>query len=215
MNTRAHNPHQPLHKYLLLPLLPLLLCAPALAQPGQHAHDHASEARSRAADAEESNVDFFWRKSDQAFHEGDYERAIGWHRAIVALEPGDIQSWSVASWLMWSLGHGEQATAWIDRGLKANPDSWEMWNEAAEQFELQKLDARALEAYKHALSIQPTGADRQDAQLLRRRLAHAAERSGELELSAQTWRALARDYPDEAVNKNNLARVEALAAARK
>lgn len=193
-------------KYLYLPLL-LLGCAPALAQPSHGEHDHAPDAKSRKT---ESNVDFFWRKSDEAFHKGDYERAIGWHRAIVALEPGDIQSWSVASWLMWSLGHGDEATAWIDKGLRANPDSWEMWNEAAEQFELQKLDPRALEAYKHALEILPADADRQDAQLLRRRLAHAAERQGDLSLSAETWRGLVRDYPDEAVNKNNLARVEAL-----
>lgn len=201
----------PACKYLL-PLLCASLCAPALAQAGDHEHSPTPEAKVRGA---ESNVDFFWRKSDEAFHAGDYERAISWHRAIVALEPGDIQSWGVASWLMWSLGHGDQAAAWLDRGLKANPDSWEMWNEAAEQFEMQKLSARALEAYKHALSILPADADRQDAQLLRRRLAHAAERGGDLYLSAQTWRGLVRDYPSEVVNKNNLARVEALAAAAK
>lgn len=197
-------------KYLLI--LPLL-CAPTLAQPGHEGHDHGAgeHAPSSAARAEESNVDFFWRKSDEAFHKGDYERAIGWHRAIVALAPDDTRSWSVASWLMWSLGRGEDATAWIDRGLKQNPNSWEMWNEAAQQAELQKLAPRALEAYKHALQLLPAEADKQDAQMLRRRLAHAAERGGELELSAQTWRGLVRDYPSEVVNKNNLARVEALA----
>lgn len=198
-------------KYLLL--LPLA-CAPALAQAGHEGHGHApgehAHGEGNAAGAEESNVDFFWRKSDEAFHKGDYERAISWHRAIVALTPGDIRSWGVASWLMWSLGRGEDATAWLDRGLKQNPDSWEMWNEAAQQAELQKLAPRALEAYKHALKILPADADKQDAQLLRRRLAHAAERGKELELSAQTWRGLVRDYPDEPVNKNNLARVEAL-----
>ncbi len=198
-------------KYLLLPLV---WCAPALAQAqGEHSHEHASQAK--AAQGAESNVDFFWRKSDEAFHKGDYERAVMWHHAIVALDPGDIQSWSVASWLLWSLGRGGEAEAWLDKGLKANPNSWEMWNEAAEQFDLQKLDARSLEAYQHALSLLPPDADKQDAQLLRRRLAHSLERSKQLSLAAQTWRDLVRDYPDEPVNKNNLARVEAQVLAAK
>ena len=206
-------------KYLLLLLLS---CAPAVAQPaaqpaaqpkGQpHAHDLAPQPKGQPKGAE-SNVDFFWRKSDEAFHAGDYERAVMWHHAIVALDPGDIQSWSVASWLLWSMGRGADATAWVDKGLRANPGSWEMWNEAGEQFELQKLDARSLEAYQHALQILPADADRQDAQLLRRRLAHSAERNKDLSLAARTWRDLVRDYPDEAVNKNNLARVQAQAQA--
>lgn len=187
-------------------LLLCLSCAPAWAQADEHEHSHAPEARSRV---EESNVDFFWRKSDEAFHKGDYERAISWHRAIVALSPDDVQSWGVAAWLMWSLGRGDEATAWIDRGLRANPGSWEMWNAAAQQADLQKLAPRALESYQHALKLLPTDADKRDAQMLRRRLAHAAERNADLDLSAQTWRDLVRDFPDEAVNKNNLARVQA------
>ncbi len=52
--------------------------------------------------------------------------------------------------------------------------------------------------------------------MLRRRLAHAAERSGDLETSVRTWRDLVKDYPNEPVNQNNLARVEKkLEASRK
>ncbi len=49
--------------------------------------------------------------------------------------------------------------------------------------------------------------------MLRRRLAHAAERVGDLTLSVQTWRDLVRDFPNDVVNKNNLARVEGLQKA--
>ena len=56
----------------------------------------------------------------------------------------------------------------------------------------------------------PANADKNDAQMLRRRLAHAAEKAGNLPLSIFTWRKLVADFPEDAVNKNNLARVENL-----
>ena len=55
---------------------------------------------------------------------------------------------------------------------------------------------------------------RQETQLLRRRLAHAAEKDGDLELSITTWRKLTADFPDEYVNRTNLARVEKLLAEK-
>lgn len=170
--------------------------------------NHTNPARTAAPQvekAEESNVDYFWRKSDEAFHAGDYERAIGWHKAIVALDPGDIESYSVAAWLMWSLGHGDEATQFIQRGLKANPTNWEMWDVAGQQYDLQKKLPDAQDAYTHAVPLLPKA---EDSQMLRRRLAHAAERNGDLTTSVQTWASLAQDFPNEAVNKNNLARIK-------
>jgi tetratricopeptide (TPR) repeat protein len=206
-------------KYLLLPVL---LCAPLCAfagapesEPEGHAHTpgdgHDHSAPKPAKD--ESNVDYFWRKSDEAFHDGDYPRAIALHRAIVALEPGHVESWSLAAWLLWSLGKGEDAVAHIERGLKANPKNAEMWSAAGQHFDLQKLGPRTLEAYKRAVELWPADGDKQEFQMLRRRLAHAADKGGDLALSIETWRGLVRDYPDEPVNKNNLARVEAKAPA--
>lgn len=207
-------------KYLLLPVL---LCAPLCAfadapekepeghvhTPGDgHNHDHAPAT---AKGADESNVDYFWRKSDEAFHAGDYPRAIALHRAIVALEPDHVESWSVAAWLLWSSDKGEDAIAHIERGLKANPQNAEMWSAAGQHFELQKKGPRALESYKRAVELWPVDGDKQEFQMLRRRLAHAADKGGDLALSIETWRGLVRDYPDEVVNKNNLARVEAKA----
>jgi hypothetical protein len=49
----------------------------------------------------------------------------------------------------------------------------------------------------------------ENTNMLRRRLAHAAEKAGDMTLSLETWRGLARDFPNDPVIKNNLARVEA------
>jgi tetratricopeptide (TPR) repeat protein len=193
--------------------------SPAKEHENEHDHDHSAPGHThdrpaQADPAKETNVDYFWRKSDEAFHAGDYERAVSMHRAIVALAPGDVQSYGVASWLLWSLGKGEEARAFIARGLKANPQNWDMWHEAGQHYELQKLSSEALEAYKKALALMPQDTPATDAQMARRRLAHSAERGGDLPLSVQTWRDLVRDFPQEVVNKNNLARVEAKGATK-
>ena len=165
---------------------------------------HAATARGDGK-PEESNVDYFWRKSDEAFHAGDYERAINCHKAIVALDPSQIESYSVGSWLLWSLGRGDEAIQFIQRGLKANPTNWEMWDEAGKEYDLQKKLPDAQDAYTHAVQLLPK---EEDSQMLRRRLAHAAERNGDLATSVKTWEGLAQDFPNEPVNKNNLARVK-------
>ena len=48
-------------------------------------------------------------------------------------------------------------------------------------------------------------------QLTRRRLAHATEKSGDVAGSITIWQGLVTDFPNEQVNKNNLARVQELA----
>jgi len=193
-------------------LLPLALATSTLAQPAApeySGHDHAP-AKIPATD--ESAVDYMWRKADEAFHEGDYERAIGLNKGIVALAPDEVESYGNAAWLLWSLGRGEEAIALIERGVRANPQNWEMWREAAQHYGLQKKEDKARDAYQKAVQFAPPGAD---TQMLRRALAHAAEASGDLGLALSTWRQLVKEFPDEAVNRNNLARVEKLAGGSK
>ena len=179
-------------------------------------HDHSRPSKNPA---DETDVDKFWRLSDEAFHLGDYPRAISFHKSIVILDSHDTESFGVAAWLMWSLGQKNEALAHIERGLKANPGSSEMWNLAGQQYDLQKketpaLAVRAKDAYINAVRFLPADASKEDAQMLRRRLAHAAEKAGDLKLSIATWRALVADYPNDDVNKNNLARVEALSVKK-
>ena len=186
----------------------LAFSLPALAQdaPGHEGHNHGA-----AAPGEESSVDYFWRKSDEAFHAGDYPRAIGCHKAIMALDPTLVESYSLAAWLSWSLDKPAEAVAFIERGLKANPQSVEMWDAAGQHFDLQKRFVDAQKSYGKAVELAGANSD----QMLRRRLAHAHEHAGDLGSSAATWRGLVADFPADVVTKNNLARVEKTRAEQK
>jgi len=182
---------------LALSLLPLasLSAAPAKAKPKPAPQETALEKR----------VDALWEKSDAAFHQGNYPLAVSFHRQIVKLAPDDTESYGDAAWLLWSMGQKADARAFIAQGLRANPNNAEMWDTAGEHYTLEHSFADAKDAFLKAVRL--TGP--KSPELLRHRLAHAAEDSGDLALATQTWTALVRDYPTSTINKNNLARVKA------
>jgi predicted Zn-dependent protease len=166
------------------------------AAPPAH-HDGA------ATPDNETTVDYFWRKSDVAFHAGDYPRCIGLHKAIAVLAPDDVDNYGVGAWLMWSIGNGKEADDFLARGLQANPKDPDMWDTAGQQYDLQKKYADAVNAFARAVEL--SGKDAPE--LLRRRYAHAAEHAGDLPGSIAIWTQLVKDYPGNDVDKNNLNRV--------
>ncbi len=176
----------------------------AVKNDGHAGHDHGAPPKGA-----ESAVDALWRQADEAFHAGDYEKSIALHKKIVALDPHDSESYGVAAWLTWSLGRGEEAIAHLRRGIAGDPKNWKMWDELGQNCALQKRWRDSQDAYRHAVALIPA---KEDSQMLRRRLAHSAEKAGDLQTSVATWRALAKRFPNEAVNRNNLARVEAALA---
>lgn len=165
-----------------------------------------AKAKAKAKDPLNASLDFLWEQSDEAFHKGDYPTAIKIHRAIVTLDPTDTESFGVGAWLLWSLGQKADARAFIQQGLTANPKTAEMWNVAAQHYDLEKSFSDAKRAYVQAVTLSNGKAD----EMLRRRLAHSAEHAGDLDLALQTWTELARDFPASVVTKNNLARVKEL-----
>jgi tetratricopeptide (TPR) repeat protein len=160
-----------------------------------------------AAQLRKEKLDALWKQTDAAFHDGDYPRAIALHRQIVAIDPTDVESYSNAAWLLWSTGKGTEALTHLQAGVKANPKNPEMWEAVGDHVgTFRKRPREAQLAYTRALQYSKPGAN---TQMLRRRLAHAAERAGDLQTSLTTWRGLVRDYPGVPVNRNNLRRVEA------
>ena len=181
--------------------------APPAAPVEQHSaddgHDHGGAGGGPKIN-EGSMTDYLWRRSDAAFHAGDYPRAIELHRAIVAADPADFESFGVGAWLLWSMDKRAEADAFIAQGLKENPDNWEMWDAAGKQYGLEKDYPKERDAYGKAVALAGKDAD----MMMVRRFAHATQNAGDLSGSATIWRGLVEAYPTDAVNKNNLARVE-------
>lgn len=201
---------------LALSLLPVAVSSAAPPKAPLKAKAPAkTKAKAPAKTPIEARVDALWEQSDAAFHRGDYPAAVAIHRQIVKLAPDDVESYSVGAWLLWSLGQGQvvsssaakgfkaDARAFIAQGLRANPKNPEMWDAAGEHYNLDRSFADAKFAF--AKAVQLSGP--QAPEMLRRRLAHAAEGAGDWNLARQTWTQLVRDFPDQSVNSRNLARV--------
>ncbi len=196
-----------------LPLAPLFIAnsnAQTKPQPSAKPAAKTPAKKLTPAQLKEKQLDALWEASDAKFHAGDYPSAIAIHRKIQALDPSDAESYSVASWLSWSLGKREDGLALIQSGLKANPKDPEMWDAAGQHYNLQKLPLKAETAFGKAIQLSGKSAD----MMLRRRYAHAAQDAGHLAKSITIWSDLVADFPKDQVNKNNLARAKRAAAPK-
>ncbi len=66
-----------------------------------------------------------WTRSDEYFHAGAYDKAVRLQERIMVLDPGDVEAYTVAAWLTWSLGDEPRARQYLDRAVAANPNAWE------------------------------------------------------------------------------------------
>lgn len=66
-----------------------------------------------------------WTRADEYFHAGAYDKAVRLQERIMVLDPGDVEAYTVAAWLTWSLGDEPGARQYLDRAVAANPNAWE------------------------------------------------------------------------------------------
>ncbi|HVF85628.1 MAG TPA: tetratricopeptide repeat protein [Abditibacteriaceae bacterium] len=154
----------------------------------------------------EQKLDKLREESDAAYHKGDYPGAIAKFKAIVALDPTDYDSFGTGAWLLWSLGRGDEATAFMRRGVAANPRNWEMWEEAGNHFMLRKILPDAQRCFARAAQLAPKKAN---TRILRHRWALTAERNGDLPTARRVWQSVVRIYPTDASAARKLKQVEA------
>src|SRR5690606_4150513 len=123
--------------------------------------DEKHDETNKKQESELTYVEWLWQQSDKAFHAGDYERAVRLHRNIVYFDPTDVESYSVAAWLLWSMEKADESNEHITKGLKANPKNWEMWDVAGQHYDLQKLHQLSQPAYEKSVELIPKEADSQ------------------------------------------------------
>lgn len=138
-----------------------------------------------------------WIEADEAFHSGDYPRAIVKFRAITVIAPTDVEAYGVGAWLMWSVGNGDEATAFMRRAVANDAQNWEMWAEAGDHFTVRKiLPLETQQFYARALALAPKDAD---TRLTRHRLAFAAETNGDFATAQRVWNEVAQEFSNDNV----------------
>ena len=201
----------------LLPLCAATLCAASIslsssplraenAMPSHnHSHEH-SHQKPRASKLQ-TRADVLWQQADDAFHKGDYEAAIARYRELLKIEPDNVDAYSNAAWLTWSLGRGDEAAKLMRTATQRNPRLSSAWYAAGEHFDLQKREPKAAHVfYERALSLKPKGHARW---LNLRRLAFAAEKTGHIPRAIQVWTRTLIEYPSDAIARRKLTQLRA------
>ncbi len=126
-----------------------------------------------------------WTKADEYFHDGHYEQAIRLQDRIIQLDPSDLEAYTVAAWLIWSLGREPEARRYLERCVAANPTAWASHHELGlHLFERLGLATEALPHLLRATTL-PGAPD-----LVHRTLAHAYYFAEQPSLAVAVWERL-------------------------
>jgi len=138
-----------------------------------------------------------WRKSDEFFHEGDYESCVRIERRIIELDPQDTEAYAVAAWLLWSMERNEECIALLEKGIRANPDNYHLYFELGFHYvnHLNEFD-KGIPYLEQAVQHPPY------PPYVKRALAHAYRNNGEYSRSVATWLEMRREQPGPVVEHN-------------
>jgi tetratricopeptide (TPR) repeat protein len=145
--------------------------------------------------------------SDAHWHKGEYNHLINLNRMVVAAWPTFTEAYVNAGWLLWSMNRDDEAVALYDAGIAANPNTYALYNEKAFYMVTRKKD------WKQGLALLEKAASMKDcAKIVLHTLAHAYERTGQLDRALGTWNRAADDAanPGRAAARVNRDRVRRL-----
>lgn len=146
-------------------------------------------------------VEKVWALTDLHWHKGEYCHIVNICKISAAADPTNVDAYGNGAWLLWSMDRDAEAIEVYKQGLKANPKSYYMYDEIGYYYYNRKKD------YPLAIEYLGKASQMPDCKLSTiHTLAHAYEKSGNLQMSAKTWERAAKD-PNDTAAKLNLDRV--------
>jgi tetratricopeptide (TPR) repeat protein len=141
-----------------------------------------------------------WSSADLLYHATEHSRYVDVMEVILGLDPMDLEAYTTAAFILWSLGREDEAVAMYTRATQALPDRYEIWfdfglyyrHHLKDNEKAKGMFLRALQCLPH-----PNGVERQ--------LAHTYEDLGQYADAFHTWQDLAKLFPEDAAIKKNLA----------
>jgi tetratricopeptide (TPR) repeat protein len=148
-----------------------------------------------------------YTQGDRHFHEGEYNHIINLSRVIVEGDPANVNAYSNSAFLLWSTDRNDEAIAFLQRGLKANPNNYYMYDELGQHYLIAMKDpVRALPYYEKAVKFKCPW-------FTWNCLAHAYEKTNQWDKAVAAWQT-ATNYPDDDAAATNLKRARAELAKR-
>lgn len=144
---------------------------------------------------------------DNHFHKGEYNHIVNLERIVVQGEPGDYHAYEDSAWLLWSMTRNDDAIAFLKQGLKANPDTFELYDELGSHYlTLMKDPKDALPYFEKAVTFKCPF-------FTWHNLAHCYEKTNQWDKAVKAWQT-ATQYPEDNLAPVRLRRAQAELARR-
>jgi tetratricopeptide (TPR) repeat protein len=167
-----------------------------------------TQSRSAAEAIIDDVVNKLWDQSDAHWHKGEYNHLINLNKIVVGGHPDNLDAYANMGWLLWSMNRDAEAVAVYKQGIRANPNTFYMYDELGYYYFLRKKDYKqAVVYYEQAVKFPDCPAPSVNM------LAHAYEKTNQLEKALKTWQRAVK-IPGNAPAKSNLARVQRLLQQR-
>ncbi len=139
---------------------------------------------------------------DRWWHDGQHEHLINMTYFLIAFDPTNIEAYENAGWLLWSSDRDDEAIALYERGVRNNPDRYDLYYEIGQYYYIRKKDyAKALPYLEQAIKFPCEW-------FVWNTLGHVYANLGQKQKAVETWQELLRRFPMmpvdqmEAVRKN-------------
>jgi tetratricopeptide (TPR) repeat protein len=157
--------------------------------------------------------DLLWMRVDPYYHSGDWDRVIDLCYHAIDLDPTFIEPYNTGAWLLWSklTPEGDKAAvALYDRGIKANPDDWEIALECGEfYYMIHKRDPKSAIPYlRHAAEAAERGAPDFRKVVILHQLGHALNRAGQPREALKVFKRAVEIDPTDAVGLKEIQKLK-------
>ena len=161
----------------------------------------AAEAERRVAEVRDAITEVLWIGIDGYWHEGDWEACLRLNKEIYALDPQFVEAYTSAAWLLWSDDRDKEAVEVYQEGIAANPDSADLYFDYGFFLRNRKKFDEAIAMFRKANEHNATKAQQH-------MLPNTLEEAGRKAEALKEWRKLLERFPEDAVARGKIARLE-------
>lgn len=173
----------------------------------------SAQSNQRVADAVvHQAISYLYVQTDRHWHKGEYVHLIQINKMVIAAWPKFTAPYVDSAWLLWSMDRDDEAVALYDQGIAANPDTYEIYYEKGFYMMTRRKDvAAAIPLLERAVAMKDCDP------IVLHSLAHAYEKTGQLDKALETWKRAADNPANQgrAAALANRDRVQRLIDSRK
>ncbi len=139
--------------------------------------------------------------SDYYWHEGHHYKTMALLFVLIEYDPQDVEGFASLGWLLDSYGQTERAFQVYERGIRANPNRYDLYFEAGFWYSQKGEYQRARAYLEKAVSFKEAPI------FVWKSLAHTCERMGDLKRALEAWEKAKQMDPTDGAVDLNMARV--------